>query len=286
MVSIRPDWPKRRLRELKACLDVVGQDEVRRTAKLDKELSRPTDRELGVYVVQLELLTHGFGTRGTIELLSGSIESGWHDVARSLQAYLASFKIRAAMGFPHYSGCDTVHACLLLCTAIALQSEAVAKWLAELIVSSYQNQGPLKRWEYSAFEPLALRLACSVQGIAPGQLPRGKKLPDLYDRLVQAEDAQATQAALSQLALERVQLVSDAYIDYPPFQYSPFDLFPVEILAHLMVRYSGIPKFDFGVLESPLCDPPLPFPHEKDLLVDRVIARAKALLPIADVEWA
>lgn len=285
MAAIRTDWPKRRLRELKACLEIAQQDEIRRKAKLDKELIEQTDRELGVYVGTLELLTPAVGLQGTLELMDGSIDSGWRTISHSLRMYLASFRIRQAMGFPNYDGGDTTWACLLLCTATALQSQAVAEWLADLIISSYQKKGPLKHWEASPFIPLALRLASSVQGVELGSLPRAKKHPELYDELLAAEDAEATQAAISKLAVERVKLVSDAYIDFPPFQHTPFDLFPVEILAHLMVRYSGIAKFDFGVLESPLSDPPLPFPHAPDPLVERIMARTKTLLPIADVDW-
>ena len=300
MVAIRVDWPKYRLRELVASTSIADENYSVNVEAIERELNAPTPKEKGVFANRLNLGAHSLSVFSVLQLLNGEIKAGWKEMARSLQFELASFKIRAAMGFPNYSWMDTNRACLLLCAAIALQSESVAKWLAELIVSSYHKQQeqqqqrqqkqrkkiPLSDWDVSPFEPFALRQACYVQGIVPKQLPRSKRLPEFYDELVAAPDLDATQRAIDKLALERVQLVSESYVDYPPFEQAPFDLFPVDLLAHIMVVHSGIPKFDFGALESPLCDPPLPFPHEKDPLVERVMERAKAILTVADVQWA
>ena len=64
-----------------------------------------------------------------------------------------------------------------------------------------------------------------------------------------------------------------------------FDLFPVDLLAILMVNHSGIPRFDFGPLESPLCDPPLPFPFEPEPLARRVLERVAEQHEVPDVSW-
>jgi len=285
VVAIRSDWPQRRLADLLTATSISLETYQLGREVLERELSSPSKNEKGVFANRLNVNSHFIGQSAVKQVLAGEITNGWKDIAVALEMKLVSFQIRAAMGFPNFSWSDTNRACLLLSTAIALQSEPVAKWLADLIVSSYRGHGPLKDWNVSPFEGLALRHAFSVHGSSAGPLPRSQVLPQFYDELLAAENLEATQTALDRVTLERVRLVSDSYVDYPPFQFSPFDLFPVELLAELMIRHSGIPKFGFGVLESPLCDPPLPFPHVRDPLVDRVLARVKTLLPIADVAW-
>ena len=110
-------------------------------------------------------------------------------------------------------------------------------------------------------------------------------LSGFYDGLVEAESAEDAQRELDRLVVERVRLVSPSFADYPPFEWSPFDLFPVDLLAILMVNHSGIPRFDFGPLESPLCDPPLPFPFEPEPLARRVLERVAEQHEVADVSW-
>ena len=245
----------------------------------------PSRLEFGVYVHDIQSKSLSLDALATITLNEGSHDNGWQLLNRSLQFNLASFRIAAAMGFPRSSWCDANHACLLLATAIALQSRPVATWLAKLITDSYANGGPLREWDVSPFEPLMVRLAGGVEGGKPLRVEPAETLPEFYDALLEAESADDAQGVIDRLVVERVRLVSTSFSDYPPFEWSPFDLFPVDLLAILMVNHDGIPRFDFGPLESPLCDPPIPFPFEPDPLVQRVLARVAEKHDLADVTW-
>lgn len=250
-----------------------------------KELESPSRLEMGTYTTGLRFVGVAHGLRAVLKLARESDETGWRDLALSLEYLLGAFRVRTAMKYPNGTWHDTNRACLLFAAALALQSKCVATWLADVMIASYTAGGPLKDWDHTPFETLALRLACSVKGISPIRESARGPYADIYDELLSATDITATQEALSELVIKRVCLVSESYSDAPPFMWPPFDLFPVDILAVLTVNHSGIPKFDFGCLESPLCDPSIPFPYVKDDLVDRVIARVASQFPLTGVAW-
>ena len=284
MAKLKPDWPFYQLRNLKSRRAHADQRKSSSTLAIDQELKSPSEHHFGVLRHRLTSLSISTGTFAVIASSSGNSDA-WQLLNRSLQYNLASFQVAAAMGFPRAGWCDANHACLLLATAITLQSRPVATWLAKLITGHYAAGGPLRDWEVSPFEPLMVHLAGGVEGGRPLRVAPSEYLPGFYDGLVEAESAQDAQRELNRLVVERVRLVSPSFADYPPFEWSPFDLFPVDLLAILMVNHSGIPRFDFGPLGSPLCDPPLPFPFEPDPLARRVLDRVAEQHDVADVSW-
>ncbi len=284
MAVVRDNWPKHRLLELNASKADVNDACQMSEDAIQAELRKPTAKEKGVYIGRCSTIAARYGLDSC--LANSSPNQNFSEaLGRSLHFKLVSFKIRSSINFPNHCWQDTNSACQLFCTAIALQCEPVAKWLAKLLTDSFLTGKPLQNWTVSPFETFSLRMAFQVMGKSCPKLPPAEVFPDFYDELCAASDAEATQAALDKIVIERVRLVSTAYTEYPPFEYSPYDLFPIDLLAHLMVRYSGIPKFSFGPLESPLCDPPLPFPHVRDPLAERVVERCKSLLNLPDVDW-
>lgn len=285
MAKERRDWPLKILREHRFVCESNDSRIRLDIQKVETEIKSPSKLELGVYANRLEGLSRSVGIDALVQLCGRTSPDAWQLLNRSLQYNLASFQVAAAMGFPRAGWCDANHACLLLATAITLQSRPVGTWLAKLITGHYAAGGPLRDWEVSPFEPLMVHLAGGVEGGRRLRVEPSEYLPGFYDGLVEAESAEDAQRELDRLVVERVRLVSPSFADYPPFEWSPFDLFPVDLLAILMVNHSGIPRFDFGPLESPLCDPPLPFPFEPEPLARRVLERVAEQHEVADVSW-
>lgn len=292
--KIRTDWPTRQLLELKGGQGRLDELERRDIGRIIQELQRPSEIEMGVCSGCFKFLGTYLGERAIHSLWEAESDHGWSLLAQSLEYLLASFKIRHAIGFPNGTPIDTDNAGKLLATAIALQSKPVATWVADVLLTSYQapprkhqrhERQVLKGWTETGLAPLALFLAGCIHADRAVKPEPAEKFGDIYEALLAAEDLESTQAALDEFVINRALLTCEVYNPYPPFEWAPFNLFPVDALAILMVKYSSIHRFNFGGMESPLCDPPLPFPFERMPLVDQVLARVAEAQSVADVQW-
>jgi len=137
----------------------------------------------------------------------------------------------------------------------------------------------------SPFEPFLVKLFSIWRNIPLNYTPENVSDLGIYQRLLDhwQDDEKTIKQIMEDLCeyhWENTGITNDVS---DPFSWGPYDLFPVEILAIQRVRREqGLPTpaIDHPLMQTPLAHPPEKMPEFKDELLDQVIAKARAELPI------
>lgn len=166
--------------------------------------------------------------------------------------------------------------------AIATHEDSFVDWFGSRIVASCQNKDTkFVWWGQHRFPPFIATLYARWRNQSIEFGPEVKL--GVYQTLLDAWDSPKD---ISKALVDACDFhVKQARGEDGAFCHMPYDLAPFEILAIQRVRRDlGLPtpEIDHPLLQTPLARPPEQPPEFHDELLDKIIAKARAELPIGD----